>query len=539
MSSFDGLAAACERVAASPGRNRKLELLAGYLAPLEEADLVRAVRFLLARPIEGAAKRPPLGHAAMREAVAEVTGWDLDLLRLCYREVGDSSETIALLLQGATRNEPLSLADADQEYLRLFAARKNADRVAALERIYLRYQPLTLKYFLKVITGSFRTGVQAKLVEEAVARATGQAAEAVREAVNRSGDLAAVARAAKRGELGAVEARMFHAVEFMLAKPIESAPEITDAGEWVVEDKYDGIRAQVHAAAGRVEIYARSLEVVTHSFPEVVEMFAGLKTPVVVDGEILAWNGARALNFTVLQQRLQRKKVDAQVRAEIPVVFVAYDLLSEEGQMLEGVVLEERRARLEDRLRGADPRLMISPQRALAEVGEIEQEFAAARERGNEGLLLKRRGSRYQGGKRGGDWLKVKKAFATLDVVVTAAEQGHGKRATMLSDYTFAVRQGERLLNIGKAYSGLTDGEIRELTRLFRSMVKEKYGRTVLVEPRVVLEVAFDGIQKSARHKSGYALRFPRILRWRQDKTAAEIDTLEEVAALYENSLRT
>jgi DNA ligase-1 len=189
-------------------------------------------------------------------------------------------------------------------------------------------------------------------------------------------------------------------------------------------------------------------------------------------------------------------------------------------------------------LAGLDPGVMISPQRALREVSGIEEEFVAARERGHEGLVLKRRGSRYQGGKRGGDWLKVKKAFATLDVVVTAAEQGHGKRATMLSDYTFAVRDGDRLLNVGKAYSGLTDAEIRELTRLFRSLAREKYGRTLLVEPRVVLEVAFDGIQKSPRHKSGYALRFPRILRWRQDKNAAEIDTLEEVTALYESSLR-
>lgn len=536
--SFDRLAEVCDEVAASPGRNRKIELVAEFLAGLEEADLVRATRFLLGQPLEGSASRPALGHAAMRDAVAEATGWDRDLLRLCYREVGDTAETIALLLEGATRGEPLSLAEADQQYLRLFALRRTADRVEQLTKLFLSYRPRTLKYFLKVITGSFRIGLQTKLVEEAVAKATGQKAETVREAMNRSGDLAAVARAAQRGDLAAVEARLFHPMEFMLAKPVEAAPEITEAGEWMVEDKYDGIRAQVHVAPGRVEIYTRSLEVATHSFPDVAARFANVGTGLALDGEILAWRDGRALNFTVLQQRLQRKRVDLFLTDEIPVVFVAYDLLYAQGRVLEGESLEERREMLERMLAGLDPGVMISPQRALREVSAIEEEFAAARERGHEGLVLKRRGSRYQGGKRGGDWLKVKKAFATLDVVVTAAEQGHGKRATMLSDYTFAVRDGDRLLNVGKAYSGLTDAEIRELTRLFRSLAREKYGRTLLVEPRVVLEVAFDGIQKSPRHKSGYALRFPRILRWRQDKDATEIDTLEEVTALYESSLR-
>ena len=536
--SFDLLAEVCEKVAASPGRNRKIEWVAGFLAQLDEADLERAVRFLQAEPIVGG-ERPALGYATLREAIAEVTGWDRELLRLCFREVGDSSETIALLLAGATRNEPLSLAGADQEYLRLFAPRRGSDRVAHLVKILLAYRPLTLKYFLKVITGSFRMGLQSKLVEEAVARATQAAPESVREAMNRSGNLALVARAARRGELSAVEARLFHPLEFMLAKPIESAPAMEDPGHWLVEDKYDGIRAQVHVAGGRVEIFTRSLEVATHSFPDLVAMVRHqAPTGLVLDGEILAWHEGRALNFTVLQQRLQRKRVDAAIVREIPVAFVAYDLLFAGGRVLETESLEDRRGMLEHSLAGWDERVMVSPQRALQHLEEIDAEFAAARGRGNEGLLLKRRGSRYQGGKRSSDWLKVKKALATLDVVVTAAEQGHGKRATMLSDYTFAVRDGERLLNIGKAYSGLTDAEIRELTRLFRSVTKEKFGRTLLVEPRVVLEVAFDGIQKSPRHKSGYALRFPRILRWRRDKPPDEINTLAEVVALYEASLR-
>lgn len=538
--SFDRLADACESVAASPGRNRKIELLAAFLAPLDEADLVRATRFLLSQPIETSdGRKPPLGGSVLREAVAEATGWDTDTLRLCYREVGDSAETISLLLTGATRNQSLSLAEADQLYLRLYATRRNADRADQLTRLYLAYRPLTLRYFLKVITGSFRIGLQNKLIEEAVARATGHSNESIRQAMNRSGDLAQVARAARRGDLDTVHARLFHPMEFMLAKPLEAAPAITDPSAWVVEDKYDGIRAQIHCEPGRVAVYTRSLDDATHSFPDVVSRFAPLATSLVIDGEILAWGpNGRALNFAVLQQRLQRRKIDTALLEQVPAAYIAYDLLYENGELLDQTPLAERRARLERYLAGLDPLLILSPQRPLLAIDAIGPEFDAARARGNEGLLLKRRDSLYQGGKRGGDWLKVKRAFGTLDVVVTAAEQGHGKRATMLSDYTFAVRDGDRFLNIGKAYSGLTDPEIRELTRLFRSIATERFGRVTLVQPRVILEVAFDGIQKSPRHKSGYALRFPRILRWRTDKTPDEIDTLDHVTALYESSLR-
>jgi DNA ligase-1 len=223
---------------------------------------------------------------------------------------------------------------------------------------------------------------------------------------------------------------------------------------------------------------------------------------------------------------------------EVPVALVAYDLLYRQDGLLLQCPIEERRAALAEILAGRGFPLMISPQRRLEGAHEIESRFEQARARGNEGLVLKRAGSVYEAGKRGGNWLKVKRPFGTLDVVVTAAEQGRGRRATMLSDYTFAVRDGERFLNVGKAYSGLTDEEIRSLTRLLRSLSTERYGRVLLVKPEVVLEVAFDGVQASPRHKSGFALRFPRILRWRQDKPVSEIDTLERVAELYQASLR-
>ena len=221
----------------------------------------------------------------------------------------------------------------------------------------------------------------------------------------------------------------------------------------------------------------------------------------------------------------------------MPLAFIAYDLLLEGNQMLVDLPIEERRARLERIFGGRVGRLKISERMTAASIGEIDDLFLNARTRGNEGLLLKRKGSIYESGKRSDAWYKVKRPYATLDVAVTAAEVGHGKRATMLSDYTFGVKAGDGFVNVGKAYSGLTDEEIRELTRIFRSLAIDKFGRVTLVRPEVVLEVAFDGVQKSARHKSGYALRFPRILQWRKDKRPEECDTLERVAELYEASL--
>jgi DNA ligase-1 len=287
---------------------------------------------------------------------------------------------------------------------------------------------------------------------------------------------------------------------------------------------------------GRVMIFTRGMEDVTPSFPDLAGAFRRGTHSVALDGEILAWQDGRALSFNVLQQRIARKKLTPDVIAEIPVAFVAYDLLYADGAMMTDHPIEDRRARLVELVPQAHP-VYVAPQWTATSTGEIDRAFHAARERGNEGLLLKRRGSPYEPGKRSGTWLKVKRPYATLDVVITAAEQGHGRRAIYLSDYTFGVREGDRFLNVGKAYSGLTDNEVRDLTRILRAAATDRFGRVVLVRPEVVLEVAFDGIQKSSRHKGGFALRFPRIVRWRVDKRPEEADTLDRVRELYESSI--
>jgi DNA ligase-1 len=349
-----------------------------------------------------------------------------------------------------------------------------------------------------------------------------------------------------------------------------------------LEDKYDGMRAQVHlgdpAAPGRVAIYSRNREDITRAFPELVEAFHdvveeapdGLGGGLILDGEILGWDleGGKALPFAILGQRIGRKKVDNELRARIPVVFMAFDVLFERGELLLGLPLRERRARLEAVVERLAPvatapldqhtafapgglfaalatdedhvrRLMLSPARYVESAEAIDQAYADARARANEGVMIKAADSLYQPGRRGLAWVKLKRELGTLDVVITGAEFGHGRRAGLLSDYTFAVQgrvgpDGEpELLNVGKAYSGVTDQEIAELTGWLKAHTVEDRGHFRTVEPLRVLEVAFNNVMRSERHASGFALRFPRILRIRDDKPVNEIDTLERVEEIY------
>jgi DNA ligase-1 len=350
--------------------------------------------------------------------------------------------------------------------------------------------------------------------------------------------------------------------------------------EAFLEDKYDGMRAQVHCGdadqPGRVAIYSRNREDVTESFPELEEAFAHVLAErdrpaggLIFDGEILGWDleQARALPFAVLGQRIGRKRVSNEWRRQVPVIFMAFDLMCAGGELLLELPLRERRNRLEavvealvervkspvivdERARDRQTvlfageesegveRLMISPSRLVESAEDIDRAYADARARANEGVMLKAAGSVYQPGRRGLAWAKLKRELATLDVVVTGAEFGHGRRAGILSDYTFAVRDaGGELLNVGKAYSGLTDAEIAEMSAWMMEHTLEDQGFFRTVEPLMVLEVAFNNIMRSGRHASGFALRFPRIMRMRTDKPVNEIDTVERVEEIYQSQV--
>jgi DNA ligase-1 len=299
-----------------------------------------------------------------------------------------------------------------------------------------------------------------------------------------------------------------------------------------LEDKYDGIRCQLHKVGARVALYSRDLKDITNTFHDVAEAARGLGVDVILDGEILAMRGEAVLPFADLQKRLGRREHDLFLREEVPIQFVAFDVLWLDGNSTLNEPLRQRRRRLDQLEMPGGLRRARVTQANSAE--DIEAAFHAARERRNEGLLAKDPESVYTPGRRGLTWLKLKKALATLDCVVVGAEYGHGKRSKVLSDYTFAVRDDEsgELKTIGKAYSGLTDLEIAGLTRHFLERTIEKHGRFHVVEPDTVLEIAFDTLQESARHASGLAMRFPRIVRIRTDKTPAEIDTIESARRL-------
>src|SRR5262249_44262089 len=357
------------------------------------------------------------------------------------------------------------------------------------------------------------------------------------------GDIGEAAVRARLGALHHVEMRLFHPLKFMLATPASDLSDIqrTMPGEFFVEDKFDGIRAQVHTQGGRVAIYSRTLDEISIRFPELHAPLAEFGTDVIIDGEIITARGDQILPFSDLQKRLGRKTVSEQLLASTPVVFVGWDLLYSTGKVLINNPLQARRARLEEIMPRESERVRLSQSKRFTDAAALDDEFDAARARGNEGLMIKDPSSFYKPGRRGREWLKLKKALATLDVVVTTVELGHGKRRSVLSDYTFAVRRSEsdgELLNIGKAYSGLTDVEIAEMTEWFRAHTLQElaHGRVRIVEPRIVLEVTVDRVQPSKRHKSGFALRFPRIVRLRPDKTPDEIDTLETVKKLANSS---
>jgi DNA ligase-1 len=323
----------------------------------------------------------------------------------------------------------------------------------------------------------------------------------------------------------------------MLASPVETAGEAFErmgAGTVWTEEKYDGVRCQMHHQADRVELFSRDLKETTSAFPELVENARGIGHDVLFDGEVLAHRDGRVLRFFELQRRLGRKQVDPELRREVPVVLVIFDLLSLDGRTLLDEPLTTRRRLLES-LGLGHPYLLARLEEAT-DPQHLDRIFAETRERGNEGLMVKDPLSPYTPGRRGLAWLKLKRPLATLDVVVTAVEWGHGKRRGVLSDYTFAVMDTGtgRLVNVGKAYSGLTDAEIAEYTKRFLEITIQDQGYRRMVRPEVVLEVAFDSIQHSGRHLSGYALRFPRIVRIRDDKPVDEVDTLDRVAQLYD-----
>ena len=564
----------CDAVAATTKKLEKTALVADYLRTTLLSEAAAAVIFLSGRPFPASEEATlQVGGALLWRVISELSGKSEAELTEIYRRHGDAGSVAAEALirkpESGVLLVELQLTEVQHVFSQIAAARGPAAKATLLRQLLERATPLEAKYIVKIISGDLRIGLKERLVEEAIARAFEAPFDQVKRANMLLGDIGETLRLAAAGKLAEARLRLFHPIDFMLASPVESSEEaLTYFQNASVEDKYDGVRAQAHIGGGQVRIFSRTRDEITQSFPELPVVLAGLPGEAILDGEIVAWNSAwnsggmdlpagRALPFSTLQQRLGRKKVSAKLMHDIPVAYLVFDVLYADGALLLDRPLRERSGIVDSLL--AAPRMSIAPglqaQSSLdfkdldeslpapvlrapvataSSAQDLETLFTAARDRGNEGLMIKDLDSLYTPGRRGKSWLKMKRELATLDVVVTAVEYGHGKRIGVLSDYTFAVWDGERLANIGKAFSGLTDAEIAEMTQWFLAHTIREQGLRLEVEPRIVLEVAFNNMMRSSRHESGYALRFPRIVRLRPDKQPGDADTIETVKEIYE-----
>jgi DNA ligase-1 len=623
------LASLCEAISRTTKKTEKIALVASFFELHAVDNSARASILLSGRAFPAYEETTlTVGGALLSRVIIEVIGATDHQLGLAYRRHGDlGSATFDLFSEKhpTARTPHITLAELEAKFRAIAAASGPAKKADIIRDLFQRASPLEAKYLVKFMGGDLRIGLRESLVEEAIAKAYSEDASQVRRANMLLGDIGGALRLAAEHRLTDAKMRLFHPIGLMLATPIENSEQALAYFKDTaiqIEDKYDGIRAQVHADGERVRIFSRTMDDVTESFPEVAQALLAIPEPVILDGEILAWDSGgtsqqadnagptlseakggihlgRALPFTRLQQRLGRKDPSAHLMREMPVAFVAFDVLYANNELVIEQPLRQRRKLLDNifsalpsangdahylsaasaittkpnarKTRATStqqhlfdsahavavkepdnavplPPLVRAPIFTATKPEELDQLFDAAQSRGNEGLMIKALDSPYTPGRRGKSWLKLKRELATLDVVVTAVEYGHGKRAAVLSDYTFAIRDTSphsesnsdagRLLNVGKAYSGLTDIEIAEHTEYFKQHTISDQGYRLLVEPNVVLEVAFNNVMISDRHESGYALRFPRILRIRADKPVNEIDTLDRVREIYRTQHR-
>jgi DNA ligase-1 len=565
LNSFPRFAQTADAIGATTKKLEKIRILADYLRSLTVEDASIAAIFFTGRAFPRWEERVlSVGGSILWSAVERIANPEAGHADKTYLKHGDLGDMANELLQNhraadhaPSHTDHLSLQKLAATFNNLAGLRGSGAKLVAIEELLRRAQPLEAKYIIKIATGDLRIGLRESLVEEAIARAFAKPPEDVRRANMLVGDIAATLQLAAAGDLSDAHIRLFHPIGFMLASPVDTPAEALEyfPEGALVEDKFDGIRAQAHKSGRTSKLFSRTLDEIVE-FPELYAPLAALQGEFILDGEIIAWRDNRPLPFTELQKRLGRKQPDMWLLQDIPARFIVFDLLYADGELLLDRPLAERRKRLHVLLGGAansepnvpppiaahfrppssspSPTIQLATTQPFTTVEQFEGAFLDSRQRGHEGIMLKDSASPYKPGQRGRYWLKLKRPLATLDVVVTSVEYGHGKRRGLLSDYTFAARADDgRLVNIGKAYSGLTDAEIQQYTDYFLKHTVKDFGSWRTVEPAVVLEVAFNNIQRSSRHESGYALRFPRIVRIRTDKSPDQIDTLDRVREIF------
>jgi DNA ligase-1 len=537
------------RIAATSRTTEKTATLAEYLRSLDAAELPLAVTYLTGRPFpERDPRTTGIGWSAIAAVAQDVAGAGAGALGAAYNQSSDLGQAVGDLFDEYRHegdSEAPTLSETDAAFTAIAAARGQAKQ-KPLRELLARADPMTAKSIVKVLSGDLRIGLREGHLEAGLAKAFDRPLAEVQWAGMLTGDIGHTAELARDDRLGEAELVLFRPLKSMLAYPVADEAEVLKRLGTPVwsEDKYDGIRAQLHKQGGVVKLYSRDLHDVSDGYPEVVATAATQRWEGILDGELLAFRDGMALPFIQLQARLGRKNPSVEMQAQIPVIYVAFDVLAlgpGDGAPIEPLLrlpLKERRQRLESLALPEVPGMATANLITVSSAQELERIFDAAQERGNEGLMVKDPESIYTPGRRGYGWMKLKRPLATLDCVVVGVEVGHGKRHGVLSDYTFAVRDDRegadgRLVTIGKAYSGLTDKEIAEMTVWFEEHTLQRHGRFHVVEPTIVVEIAFDVIHRSNRHESGFALRFPRIFRLRPDKDVREIDTLSNVEVLY------
>ena len=551
VSEFSHFVDVCEKIRQDASKNAKVAAIAEYLLQLGDDEhsntsLAAAVLFMSGAIFpKGSGLALNVGFNTIMRSLSEIGRLEPEEIRKIYLKHGDmgalAEHVVFKRQQSSLMAQQLLLPDLHDQLIKIADAVGSGAAGAKkkiLSGLLMNCTPLEAKYLIKIITGELRVGVVEGLVELAIAKAFGRDTHTVRQAMLLLGDIAQVAILARNNALLTAKMKPLTPLSFMLADVMFSAEEIAQYYNkpLICESKYDGIRVQLHKFSGKVRMFSRKLEDVTYSFPEIETAAASLPSEFILDGEVLAFREGRPIHFQELQKRLRRKIVTDHMINEVPIVYIPYDILYLDGRPLIDRPLKERKELL-SRLKFNEP-LVDLGFRVVSTAQEIASAFKQSREAGHEGLMIKEPESQYHPGKRGRHWTKLKREFDTIDAVIVIAEYGHGKRAGTLSDYTFAVKADQdgdgSLKTIGKAYSGLTDAEISMMTNKLRSITVRDEGYRLVVTPEIVLEVAFDSIQKSDRHDSGFALRFPRIKHIRTDKTISDIDTMEKVHRIYE-----
>lgn len=540
-----------QQVAETRGKNAKIDIYAEYLRQLnDDQSLSLAVRFTGEGAFDNVSgKRASVGSRTTATLAAEFCEIDYDMVfKPCRTATGSSSETIEKLMKNLDvarikrKPENIPLSEAEQIFVNLYKTKGRIDKQTLLDQAWRRMTPPEIKYFIRMLgQGSLRIGFETRSVISAIAKAFDCDEEEVRFAHMITGSLGRTVILAKNNELDQASFRLFQPLAFMLASPVESRA-VESLQEYIAEEKFDGMRCQVHVHGDKVILFSRDLNDVTNSFPEICTFFADKNfPPVVLDGEICVYKDEIILPFQLLQKRMGLKKPGKKVLTEYPVLFIAYDLLYLDTDPLFDVPLSKRRMQLEEL--AEKNQLPLTAQFEIKSDTDVESLFNKALAHGNEGLMLKLKESTYEYGERKKSWLKVKKPRGSLDTVILYAHAGSGKRGGTYSDFTLGIsvkddeRYEEEFIPIGKAYGGYTNAELNRMNSRIRELTLDRFGTTLLLRPELVVEIEFDDVQINKRTKAGYTLRFPRFRSIRWDLAPKDADTLKDVEKLYQKKL--